>query len=177
MELNFIFKKCDRKQYIIGGIELVIGIISDTHRHKFIIAEAVKKMGDVDMIVHLGDNVDDVGEIEKLFKGKIINVKGNCDYSNSVPSERIEIIENKKIFMTHGHKYNVKYDLNRLRYRAMELEVDIALFGHSHVSEIVYEQGVWFINPGSAALARDGKNTIAIIKLEKNNISPEIRLV
>lgn len=156
---------------------MVIGVISDTHRHKFILYDALKKIGDVDIIMHLGDNVDDVIEIQKLFKGIIVNVKGNCDYSKSVPSERIEIIENKKIFLTHGDKYGVKYDLNRLKYRALELEADIVLFGHSHVSEILYEEGIWFVNPGSVALARDGRNSLAVVRIENDVINPQIILL
>lgn len=154
---------------------MIIGVISDTHRHTWVVENAIKKLEGSDLIIHLGDNVQDVKEISKYYKGPIINVKGNCDFAVDTPSERIEIIAGKKVFITHGHRYDVKYDLSRLRYRALEVEADIVLFGHSHVSKIVYEDGIWFVNPGSPALSRDGFNSVASIEIEKDKINPSIK--
>jgi putative phosphoesterase len=154
---------------------LIIGVISDTHRYSWIIENAINKLENPDVLIHLGDNVQDLKEISKYYKGPIINVKGNCDFAVDTPSERIEMIAGKKVFMTHGHKYDVKYDLSRLKYRALELEVDIALFGHTHVSKIAYENGIWFVNPGSPAVSRDGFNSIATIKIEDGKINPSIK--
>lgn len=128
----------------------------------------------MDLIIHLGDNVEDVKEIEKFYHGNIINVRGNCDFSVDVPPERIEIIEGKKFLITHGHRYDVKYDLSRLRYRALEEEADIVLFGHTHVSEIAYEDGIYFVNPGSPSLPRNGLKSAAIISINDKIIRPDI---
>jgi uncharacterized protein len=153
---------------------LLIGVISDTHRYKWVIEDAVKKMGEVDMIIHLGDNVQDVEEIAKYFKGKIINVKGNCDLSKSVPVEIIEIIDGKKFLITHGHRYDVKNSMTRLKFKALEVSADVVLFGHSHVSGIAYEDGIWFVNPGSPAVPRDGFFSVALIKLEEGEVKASI---
>lgn len=152
-----------------------IGIISDTHRYIMIIKRAIEIFDNPDLIIHLGDNVQDVHAIEKLYSGKIINVSGNCDFSVNVPSERIEIIGGKKFFITHGHKYDVKHGISELKYRAMELNADVVLFGHTHVSKIIYERGIWFINPGSPYLSRDGVNSVAIIDIENDRINPRIK--
>lgn len=154
---------------------MTIGIISDTHRYLWVIENAINKLENPDILIHLGDNVQDINEISKYYKGQIINVKGNCDFAVDTPSERVEIISGKKIFMTHGHRYDVKYDLSRLKYRALEVGADIALFGHTHVSKIVYENGIWFVNPGSPAISRDGFNSIATIKIEDGKINPSIK--
>lgn len=153
---------------------MLIGVISDTHRYKWVIEEAVKKMGEVDMIIHLGDNVQDVEEIAKYFKGKIINVKGNCDFSKSVPVDIIEMIEGKKFLITHGHRYDVKNSLTRLKLKALEVSADVVLFGHSHVSGIAYEDGIWFVNPGSPAVPRDGFFSVALIKIEEGEVKASI---
>ena len=153
---------------------MLIGVISDTHRYKWVIEDAVKKMGEVDMIIHLGDNVQDVEEIAKYFKGKIISVKGNCDSSKSVPGEIIENIEGKKFLITHGHKYDVKNSMTRLKLRALEVSADVVLFGHSHASGIAYEDGIWFVNPGSPAVPRDGFFSVALIKLEDGEVKASI---
>ncbi|MCH3962752.1 MAG: metallophosphoesterase [Clostridium sp.] len=154
-----------------------IGVISDTHRYAEIIKKAIKVFDNPDLVIHLGDNVQDVNIIEKLYRGRIINVSGNCDFSTHIPSERLEIIENKKFFLTHGHKYDVKYDISRLKYRAMELNADVVLFGHTHISKIAYDNGIWFINPGSPYLSRDGVNSVATIDIEGGIINASIRKV
>lgn len=152
-----------------------IGVISDTHRYTWVIEKAVRKLGNVDLIIHLGDNVQDIREIEKLYKGPIISVKGNCDFSVDIPSEKVEVIDGKRFFITHGHRYDVKYDLSRLKYKAIEEEADIVLFGHTHVSKMVYEDGIWFLNPGSPALSRDGFDSVAVINIEKGKINPSVK--
>lgn len=156
---------------------MLIGVLSDTHRYNWAIEKAVKVLKDCDAIIHLGDNVQDIKEISKYYKGKIIYVKGNCDFSPSAASEKLETIEGKKVFITHGHLYDVKYDLMKLRYRAMELNADIALYGHTHVSSIEYEDGIWFINPGSPALPRDGFSSVAVIDIKDGNINGSIRRI
>ena len=153
---------------------MLIGVISDTHRYKWVIEDAVEKMGEVDMIIHLGDNVQDVEEISKYFKGKIINVKGNCDFSKSVPAEIIEMIEGKKFLITHGHRYDVKNSMTRLKLKALEVSADVVLFGHSHVSGIAYEDGIWFVNPGSPAVPRNSFFSVALIKLEDGEVKASI---
>lgn len=153
---------------------MLIGVISDTHRYNWVIENAVKKLGNPDILIHLGDNVQDIFEIKKYFKGRIINVKGNCDFSVEVPSEKIEIIENKKFFITHGHRYDVKYDISRLRYRALEAEADVVVYGHSHISQILFVDGIWFINPGSPAVPRDGCSSVATISIIDGTINPSI---
>lgn len=69
----------------------------------------------------------------------------------------------------------MKYDLAKLRYRALELEADIALFGHTHVSQIEYIDGIWFINPGSPTLPRNGVRSVAIIGIEGDKVVPIIK--
>lgn len=156
---------------------MLIGVISDTHRYVWTIEKTIDKMHDADMIIHLGDNVQDVFEIEKYFKRKIIYVKGNCDFSSEVPNEIIETIEGIKFLITHGHRYEVKYDISRLKERAQEVGADIVLYGHTHVSLISYEDGIWFINPGSPSISRDGFNSVAIVEIKNGKIKPGIRSV
>lgn len=154
---------------------MIIGVISDTHRYIWVIENAMRKLEGVDILIHLGDNVQDIKEIRKYYNGEIINVKGNCDFAVDVPSEKVEVIAGKKVFITHGHRYDVKYDLSRIRYKALEVEADIVLFGHTHVSQIAYEDGIWFVNPGSPAVPRDGFNSVAIIKVEDGKVNPSIK--
>ncbi len=156
---------------------MLVGVISDTHMQNEYIKRALNHLKECDFIIHLGDNTRDVNEIQKYYSGKIISVKGNCDYSKNILTEKIEVIGNKKIFITHGHNYNVKATLVNLKYKAMEVGADIALFGHTHIATTLFEEGIWFINPGSAGMARNGKNSVAIIEIRDEKIIPSIKLI
>lgn len=156
---------------------MLIGVISDTHRHTWIIERAMEKLQDIDLLIHLGDNIQDVKELSKFYKGRIINVKGNCDYSSSIPYDVIEEIEGQKFFITHGHHYDVKHSLSRLKYKALEEKADVVLFGHTHVSQIAYEDGIWFINPGSPVLSRDGFNSVALIEIKDGKVNASIKAI
>lgn len=152
-----------------------IAVMSDTHRHSYAIKQVSKLIQDADIAIHLGDNVEDVEILKQSYKGKILNVRGNCDFTGLAPIERLEEIEGKKIYMTHGHKYNVKYDLLKLKYRAKEVGADIVLFGHTHESLELYEDGIWFVNPGSAALPRDSYQSIAILEIDSNKVQISLK--
>lgn len=151
-----------------------IGVISDTHRIIGSIEQLGGEIKHVDVLIHLGDNVDDISIIKKYYKGTIINVKGNCDFSTSVPNDRLEEIGEKKIFLTHGHRYGVKENLSRLRYKALETGADIVLYGHTHIAKIDFQEGIWYINPGSASLPRDGDRSYAIININEEKIEPNL---
>lgn len=153
---------------------MLVAVVSDTHRNSGSLKKVVNKVKNADILIHLGDNVDDVDELRLNFDNKIINVRGNCDFSVTAPVERIEEIGGKRIFITHGHRYGVKYNLMKLRYKAMEVEADVVLYGHTHISEINYEEGIWYINPGSAAVSRGKYNSIALIDINGDKIDPKV---
>lgn len=152
-----------------------IAVMSDTHRNKYMIDKACSYIKDADMVIHLGDNVEDVNEIKNKYNREIISVTGNCDFMTENPLERIEIIAGKKFFITHGHEYGIRYDLNRLKYKAMEIKADIVLFGHTHIPFIANDVGILFINPGSVSLSRKGPNSMGFIDINDGKISARIK--
>lgn len=156
---------------------MLIGVVSDTHRHVWIVDKVMEVLGNIDVLIHLGDNIQDIREFKKIYKGEILNVKGNCDYSNSVPSDMIKDIAGFRFLITHGHNYDVKYSLSRLKDKAFEEKANVVLYGHTHISQIIYEGGVWFINPGSPVLPRDGINSIGLIEIKNGNINSSIKAI
>ncbi|MDA5560322.1 metallophosphoesterase family protein [Exiguobacterium sp. MMG028] len=95
-------------------------------------------------------------------------VRGNCDFGGDLPLERIETTDAGTILIVHGHHHDVKFDLNRLRYRAEEVGANVVLFGHSHVAGALIEDGVVYINPGSIRMPRGRTDkTYALLDLEK----------
>ncbi|MGH4118363.1 metallophosphoesterase [Clostridium sp.] len=151
-----------------------IGVISDTHRNASSIELLGEKIKAVDVLIHLGDNVDDISILKRYYKGRIINVRGNCDFCTKTPYDLVEDIGGKKIFLTHGHKYSVKENLCNLRYKALETGSSIVLYGHTHIAKIDFEEGIWYINPGSVSEPRDGAGSFAIINIDGEVINPTL---
>lgn len=130
-----------------------VGVVSDTHRMKKSIDKAIEYLKDCDLILHAGDNFVDSKYINQVTGIDIIAVKGNCDYENVEEELTIEI-ENKTIFLCHGHKYNVKHGVNLLKKKAKDIGADIVVFGHTHIPYKDEEDSILFINPGSTSIPR-----------------------
>ncbi len=81
-------------------------------------------------------------------------VRGNCDSDMDAPEEKVTELGALRIFQTHGHTYGVKQSAMRLRYRAMEEQANLVLFGHTHEITAIQEDGILYVNPGSLLLPR-----------------------
>ena len=97
-----------------------------------------------DYIIHCGDHGSYLGVLNTL---NAHYVKGNCDFSG--PKELIIDINNKKIYITHGDMYNVKMSYNSICYKALSVNADICMFGHTHNQKAFYVENILFLNPGS----------------------------
>ena len=128
---------------------MLIAVISDSHGNKDSINKIKKKISNADVLLFLGDGENDLAEITNDFTGEVFAVRGNCDITGKYPEEQILEIQGKKIFICHGHRYNVKYGYNSIYYRGKEIGADIVLFGHSHIPIIEEYNGIILMNPGS----------------------------
>lgn len=109
---------------------MLIVVVSDIYRmNKFInlVKEVIK---DVDILIYLGDNIEDVEIFERNFNGKVYVVVGNCDYLLKYFKEGIIEVCGKKIFYIYGDLYGVKSLINNIYYKGRELGVDVVLFGY-----------------------------------------------
>ncbi|OPJ64170.1 metallophosphoesterase [Clostridium oryzae] len=156
---------------------MLIAVVSDTHMDGYSMKKVLKKIKSADMLIHLGDNVSDAKWFEKNFGNRVVYVRGNCDYSPSEPAEIIEEICGKRIFITHGHHYGVKYGIEELQSKAEAENANIALYGHTHRSAVDYIRGIWYINPGSAAMARDASESFAMIEIKDGKVNPWLVVV
>lgn len=128
---------------------MLIAVISDSHGNKDSINKIKKKISNADVLLFLGDGENDLAEITNDFTGEVFAVRGNCDITGKYPEEQTIEIQGKKIFICHGHRYNVKYGYNSIYYRGKEIGADIVLFGHSHIPIIEEYDGIVLMNPGS----------------------------
>ena len=61
-----------------------------------------------------------------------------------------------RVMITHGHAYSVNYDMERLTAAAKAREVDIVMFGHTHIPAKEKTDGVFYLNPGSVSIPKEG---------------------
>ena len=135
-------------------------VLSDTHRNMARVVALMKEIkNEIDIIIHLGDNTEDAEFIRRHYNLPVYNVSGNCDSDISVPEDDLVFCGKKKIFITHGHRYGVKYGVtDNVIYRAMEAGADVCLFGHTHIPMHGNISGIEVMNPGSISLPRGGSN-------------------
>lgn len=131
-------------------------VFSDSHGNLANCFEVLKKtFKSVSYVIHLGDYIKDVDSLKTAYPElEFINVCGNCDFGTNLFSEKLIVLGDKRIFITHGHRYNVKRNLVNLSYVAEEQRADICLFGHTHIPIITNENDIVFMNPGSISQPR-----------------------
>ena len=79
------------------------------------------------------------------------------------------------MLLTHGHAYNVNYDLTGLMYKAMEEDCKAVFFGHTHRCMQDEANGIRFINPGSLTQPRDGSGgSYAIVRTSQEGMEASI---
>ena len=149
--------------------ELKIIVLGDSHRCTENIDLAMETLGNMDTVIHTGDNVEDAKYIENNYGVEVISVPGNCDGSTGdLGDEMITTIKSKKILVCHGHQYGVKKNIHRIYYRAKELGCDIAIFGHTHVPFLEKHDGIIILNPGSISMPRGGsQKSCAVMTIDK----------
>ncbi len=128
-----------------------VGVISDTHGSISIAVKAIKQMGKIDALIHAGDYYSDALRIGPMLGVPVYAVPGNCDALCQEQDELVLKLGGCKILVTHGHFYQVKHTFQSLNYRAQELEVQVAVFGHTHVPANICENNVRLFNPGSTS--------------------------
>ena len=125
-------------------------VISDSHGNTRNIEHAVENQPEANIIIHLGDGVDDIVDLEFVYRDKqFYQVAGNCDWGSSLPLEGELKVADKTIFFVHGHEYKVKTSLQHIKLEARKRNADIVLFGHTHLPITEYDDELYLLNPGS----------------------------
>lgn len=145
-----------------------IGIIADTHG--YFLPELISYFQDVELIIHAGDigSMTVVNSLESC--AKLEAIRGNMDRDriwDEFPDEKLINVLDLRVLVIH----RLPYDYKRV---AQENDIDVLVFGHTHVAEVINKDDLLLINPGSA-----GKNslnkTVVIMEIgDKKEISTEI---
>lgn len=140
-------------------------IVSDTHGELYNFDTAYKRTKP-DLVLHLGDVEWQEEEIRSMCSCPVKIVKGNCDYGHSLATDDMFDLGLHRVWMTHGDKYNVKYDTDFIIRMAKERGCDVVLFGHTHVPEETIKDGIIALNPGSLTFPRQAERVPTYIVLD-----------
>lgn len=122
-------------------------LISDSHGKKSCLNELINNPI-YDYIFHMGDGSEnDLGTA--IYDSRVVYVKGNCDYFCDGAITQTLYLCDKKILITHGHEYKVKYGMETLSYFAKANGYQLVCFGHTHIQTDITIDGIRFINPGA----------------------------
>ncbi len=147
-------------------------VFSDSHRNVGNMVKVLDNIGkDISYVLHLGDCCCDILQLKKRFKDiEFFAVNGNCDFGEASPEDLSLKIGGKSFYMTHGHRYNVKLSYDRISYKALELSVDVCLFGHTHIPCSFYEGSSLLLNPGSISLPRLTPPSYGVIDIDDTGV-------
>ena len=129
-----------------------LAVFSDTHGNTEGIERIVRQVNP-DVVIHLGDYDRDAKVLQQKYPHiPVYSVCGNCDYGSQEPTDGVLMFGRVSLFITHGHLYNVREELDTLAFIANKEGCQIALYGHTHVSDYRVVNGVTVINPGTAGV-------------------------
>lgn len=152
-----------------------IVVISDSHRNYRVVEKIISEQKSARHIFFLGDVIGDVEDLSYEYTDKVFHiVSGNCDFGSFYPNSDIAKIGDIGIFYTHGNAFSVKGTTAHLAAAAKARNCKIALYGHTHIPHISYEDGLYIVNPGSPSCSRQGPNSYAVLDIEENGIMPII---
>jgi putative phosphoesterase len=169
-----------------GGCALKLAIVSDSHRNLDGLREAVKDIlstHKVDLFIHLGDDYDDAAVFDE-FGCKYLRVPGvysNYYADKSVPNRLLKRFNGWKFLLTHteaSHSNDLAVDV-KPEGLAEKKQIDVVLYGHSHIPNLEVRDEILLVNPGHLK-AEDKKGypaTYAIIDINDASISAMITSV
>ena len=86
-----------------------IVVVSDSHKDFYSLQKAVLSQSSAEVVVFCGDGNEDMDTLAVTIPDKmIISVRGNCDWCSEKRYSEEITLENKHIFVTHGHLFGVK---------------------------------------------------------------------
>jgi putative phosphoesterase len=128
-------------------------VLSDSHSGMRFMRQCVETIKP-QAVVHLGDYYDDGETLKELYPHiELHQVPGNCDRYRCPPWVHAVLcydVCGVRLFMTHGHKHNVKITTGLLLAEAVKNNAAAALYGHTHIADCrKLSDGMWVLNPGA----------------------------
>jgi uncharacterized protein len=143
-------------------------VLSDTHKSVELCAQSLAAEKPADLLINLGDYVEDGLELSERMGMELVAVRGDNDFTAGENERELEI-PGLKIFLAHGHSYNIDDGLDEIYDESVRRGARLVLFGHSHRPVIHERDGVLLLNPGSLYLA-EKEQSFGVIRLEHSRL-------
>ena len=124
----------------------------------------------------LGDGERDFDDVKDKYPSlKCYSVKGNCDFMSFAKNRLICEIDDVRIYATHGHKDDVKWepDYHTLEANAREAGADLAFFGHTHEQYLSERDGLTLLNPGT--IGYGSYPSYAVVEIKNGQFSARLK--
>ena len=148
--------------------EHLIGVISDTHG--LLRPQAVAALQGVELILHAGDigGPEIYAALEEI--APVLAVRGNIDkdgWTRELPQTRVVEVGGVQLFVLH--------DLYLLDLDPAAAGFQAVICGHSHRPRLERQNGVLYLNPGSAGPRRFTMPvTLALLRVSGQLLAAEI---
>lgn len=154
-------------------------MVSDSHGHVENLKRAFRALlgRGIEVFCHLGDDYDDMRALE-VGTLEVVQVPGvfSSYYRDpAIPNRVIKSWGGKRFLLTNTkvrHENDLQGDPDPQELVAKG-EVDVVLYGHSHIPEVSAQGGVLFLNPGH--LKEEDKKgyppTYGLVEVEGERVS------
>ena len=155
----------------INTDSMTAGVISDTHG--VLVPEALKILTGVDLIIHAGD-IDTPAVLNELNRiAPVVAVQGNMDRGNWAS----QLCETEAIEIGQCFLY-VLHDVSRLDLDPSAAGMHAVIHGHTHQPSDELQNGVRFLNPGSATHPRrNAPPSLMRLYITGTDLRPELILL
>lgn len=145
-------------------------VCSDSHGELEFMRRAIERERP-DRVLHLGDVSADAHSIQREYPDLPMElVRGNCDgWETTEPVERELFLGGKRIWMLHGHTWQVKMGQSLVVFEARTRGMDVVLFGHTHKPLCYLDGSLWVMNPGT--ISGWPRATYGVMELENGAVS------
>ncbi len=151
-----------------------IAALSDTHLRAKMPQEILDIIKDADLVVHAGDFLTrEVYEAIAASSKKLVAVFGNSDDAELkalLPESAIFEAEGMRIGVIHKGRFGA--DTTNMRYLALEMGVQVLIYGHVH-SPVIDRSDVLLLCPGSPIFPRMADPTLAMLDIEAGQVHVE----
>jgi putative phosphoesterase len=157
-----------------------VGVISDTHvpkRARCIPKRVFEIFQGVDYIIHSGDLVElaVIDELEQI--APVLAVRGNSDGLDV--TKVLPKLDSLKVFdwkIGVIHDQNILDGLDTMGEIAKANGFNVIVYGHTHIADILWEDKILYLNPGSPTdpVGISNKPSVALLKITRETITPQI---
>ncbi len=145
-------------------------IVSDSHGGFGNLKKVVERETPFDLLVHLGDGLEELARLGRIIDFQYDAVNGNNDPPGMYPGDLILKLQGKICLFTHGDRYGVISGLDQLVEAARRHRAKFVFFGHTHQPCQERIKGVEMINPGSICFYISPRPTYITWELETGRL-------